>query len=237
MGKSKIFDIIGKINSVLFLVLLSGIGVFVVFWVIAANNWQDRRAVEVVQDGNEKESIELILGNIASVDGHDAQYVKLHSRARGGKFSSYSGRGEVRNVLFFTGDKLESHWLYSKNQYLIGKFSVLTHEISAELAEEKKGRKKIAKAIYMETITEDTNGNHELDENDLITISLVQPNGKSVTEIETGVQSVVDYDFLDDNESLMLLFQKDNKVIVKKYSLSSFEVKSETVVNEISRKL
>ena len=91
----------------------------------------------------------------------------------------------------------------------------------------------MAKALYIQTIREDTNNNDELDSNDLITISLAQPDGTDVTDIETGIRSVIDYDYSAQNNTLMLLFQKENKVIVKQYSLATFKVESEKVVNEI----
>lgn len=233
MNKSKVFDIINKINSILFLVLLLGVGVVIIFGLVASNNWQDRRAVQVVQDDNEKQKVELILGSINIVTGHNVQYVELYSRENGGKFASSSGVGETRNVMFFTGKQLESHWLYDKHNYLINAFSVLSNDATSDPREEKR----IAKAIYIETVKEDTNRNGELDGDDLITISLAQPDGTNLKDIETGVQSVIDHDLLADNNSLMLLFQKENKVIVKKYSLSTFKAESEKVINEISGKL
>ncbi len=233
MEKSKVFDIINKINSVLFLFLLLGVGIVIIFGLVVSNNWQDRRAVQVVQhDDNEKQKIELILGRINSVKGHDVQYIELYSRASAGKFSSSAGGGETRNVLFFTGKNLESHWLYDKHNYLVNVFTVVNNDASPDLNEEKR----LAKAIYIETIKEDTNGNGELDGDDLITISLAQPDGTNIKDIETGIQSVIDYDYLANDNSLILLFQKENKVIVKKYSLSTFKAESEKFINEISGK-
>ena len=196
-----------------------------------SNNWQDRRAVEVVQNnGDEKqEKIELILGNITTIPGHDTQCVNLRSRTSGGKFSSYSGGGETRNILFFTGSELNTHWLYKKHTYLINEFSTLTKDINED--------KRVAIAIYIETIKSDTDGNNGLDNNDLISISLTDPNGKNYTEIENQVESVVDINIGDDGKYLILLLQKNAKVILKKYSLATFDLVSEKVIDEISKKL
>ena len=231
MDKTKIFELINRINSVLFLILLSGGCLLIILGIISSNRWQDRRAVEVVQnnDNDEKNKIELILGNIASVPGYETQYVKLRSRASGGKFASYSGGRKIRNVLFFSGEKLSTHWLYTKHTYLIKEFSTLTKDINED--------KRVAIAIYIETIKSDTNGNNGLDNDDLITISLTDPYGKKYTEIENQVESVVDINLNDNGKYLTLLLQKNAKVILKKYSLATFNLVSEKVINEISKKL
>ena len=230
MEKHKIFEIINRINSVLFLILLSGGCLLIILGIVSSNRWQDRRAVEVVQnnDDDEKKKIELILGNIATIPGYGTQYVKLRSGTSGGKFSSSSGGGKTRNVLFFTGKELSTHWLYDKHTFLVNEFSALTNDADEN--------KKKAIAIYIETIKFDTNGNGGLDRYDLTSISLTDPYGKNYTEIETNVKSVVDINVGEEGNSLILLLQKNNKVILKKFSLSTFDLISEKVIDEISSK-
>lgn len=231
MEQSRVFGIINKINSILFLVLLAGGCFLIIFGIASSNRWQNRRAVEVVQNdtGEEQEKIELVLGNIASIPGYDTQYVQLRSRSSGGKFSSYSGGRKTRNVLFFTGSELNTHWLYQNHTFNINEFSILKQV-------HKKDKEK-ALAIYIETIKSDSNGDNSLDEDDLITISLTDPYGKNHTEIDNNVQSVIDSNVVEDGGYLILLMQKNNKVILKKYSLSTFKLASEKVINEISKKL
>lgn len=230
MEQSKIFRIINRINSVLLLVLLAGGCILIILGIVLSNRWQDRRAVEVVQDdaGEEQKKIELILGNIDNVPGFETQYVKLRSRASGGKFSKYSGGGETRNVLFFTGNELNTHWLYQNHTFIINEFFILHGYIKD---------KEKALAIYIESIKSDSNGNNRLDHNDLITISLTDPHGQRYTEIDNEVQSVIDTNIVEDGRFLILLLQKDNKVHLKQYSLSTFEMVSQKVINEISKKL
>ena len=231
MNQHKFFEIINRINSVLLLILLSGGCLLIILGIVSSNRWQDRRAVEVVQNNDEdkRKKIELILGHIASIPGYGTQYVKLRSRSSGGKFSSSSGGGKTRNVLFFTGKEFNTHWLYKTHTFLINKFSALTKDIDKD--------KKKAIAIYIETIKSDTNRNGGLDRNDLTSISLTDPYGKNYTEIETQVESVVDMNVGEDGNFLILLLQKNNKVILKKYSLSTFDILSEKVIDEISSKL
>ncbi|PUB80973.1 MAG: hypothetical protein DBP02_19620 [gamma proteobacterium symbiont of Ctena orbiculata] len=236
MDRSRLFDVINKINSVLLLVVLVGGGILIITGIVLSNQWQDRRAVQVTPDDGGDEEIELILRDITDVPGHDTQYVKLHSRARGGKFSSYSGGGETRNVLFFRGVNLNTHWLYDEHTFYISEFAVLKNKVDKYLDSEK-DKKEIAKAIYIEVIKSDTNRNEELDRNDAISVALADTNGENLKVIESDVQSVIDYNLVDEYRQLVLLFQKNDKVILKKFSLSTFEMLSENVIDEISRKL
>lgn len=231
MEQSKIFGIINKINSVAFLLLLVGGCVLIIWGIVSSNQWQDRRTVEVVQNdaGEEKEKIELVLGNIADIPGYDTQYVSLRSRGSGGKFSSSYSSSETRNVLFFTGSELTTHWLYQSHTFVIDQFRTLS------LVDEKDKEK--ALAIYIETIKSDSNGDNNLDDGDLMTISLTDPNGMNYTEIDNEVQSVIDNNVVKDGKHLILLLQKNNKVVLKKYSLSTFKLVSEKVIDEISKKL
>lgn len=231
MEQSKVFGIIQKINSIIFLVLLASGCFLIILGIFSTNRWQNRRAVEVVQNdtGEEQEKIELVLGNIASIPGYDTQYVRLRSRSAGGSFSSYSGGNETRNVLFFTGSDLNTHWLYQNHTFNITEFSILKQVHKND--EEK------ALAIYIETIKSDSNGDKSLDEDDLITISLTDPYGENHTEIDSKVQSVIDSNVVEEGKYLILLMQKNNMVILKKYSLSTFKLVSEKVINEISKKI
>jgi hypothetical protein len=235
MERSRVFDVINKINSVLLLVLLVGGGVLVITGIVLSNQWQDRRAVQVEPGDDADEKMELILGNITDIPGHNAQYVKLHNRSRGGKFSSYSGGGETRNVLFFTGENLTTHWLFDEHNFFICEFTVLKNEVNRYVDSEK-DEKEVARAIYIEVIKSDSNGNQELDRGDFINIALSDPYGEKFKIIESDIQSVVDFNLVDEYRNLVLLFQKNDKVILKKYSLATFEVLSENVIDEISRK-
>lgn len=230
MENSKIFQIIKRINSILFLIFAAGGCLAVIFIIFSTNRWQDRRAVEVVQNNaaGEKDKIELVLGNIADIPGYDTQFVRLRSRASGGKFSSYSGGGETRNVLFVTGNELNTHWLYKSHSYLIDEFSILKQQIEKN--------KEKAVAIYIETIKDDSNNNNHLDRDDLHTIALTDPYGNKYTEIDSQVQSVIDRNVVENGEYLLVLMQNENKIILKKYSLKTFELASEKVIDEILKK-
>ena len=52
MEESKVFRIISRTNSILFLLLLLGIVILVVIGIFQSNKWQNRRAVEVIDQEN-----------------------------------------------------------------------------------------------------------------------------------------------------------------------------------------
>ncbi len=203
----------------------------VIVVIISTNRAKYRRAVKVVQDNDaeEKDRIELVLGIIANIPGYDTQFVRLNSSTSRGKYSSYSGGGETRNVLFFTGSELNTHWLYKGHSFLIDKFSIINQNIEKDKVK--------AVAIYIETIKDDSNNNNHLDRGDLRTIALTTPYGKKYTEIDSKVQSVIDRNVVENGKYMIILMQKENKVLLKKYSLKTFELALEKVIEEISKKL
>jgi hypothetical protein len=235
MDKSRLFDTINKINSVLLLLLFTGGIILVLTGIVMSNQWQNRRAVKVAEKPGSEHKMELILGNIADVPGYSTQYVKLTTRRSGGKFSSSYGGGEMRNVLFFSGNDLDTHWLYEDHNHYITNFQVLSNDQNPPSMGARE-EKKTAVAIYVKTIPADTSGNGVLDRGDLSNIALLTPDGKNLTEIERGIQSVIDYNLSEDDQQLVLLLQKQGQVILKKYSLSSFELISEKVIEEITGK-
>ncbi len=97
--------------------------------------------------------------------------------------------------------------------------------------------KEKAVGIYVEIIKDDSNNNNHLDRDDLHTIALTDPYGNKYTEIDSEVQSVIDRNIVENGKYLIILMQKENKVILRKYSLKTFKLASEKVIDEISKKL
>jgi hypothetical protein len=230
MEKSKLFRTIGRINSVLFLLLLIGAAIMFIVIAFQAGGRRTARTVAVTgrQGDDETKRIEMVLGSLEEIHGHDAHYVELSTQWKGGKFSSgYSG-GQTRNILFFVGPELDSHWLYEDHSNLIYTVVMLNRD-----TKDRKG--KITEALFFRVIKEDTDGDRELTVKDLSTIALTKPDGTSYKEIETDVQSLIDKEVSDNGRSLMLLLQSDHKVYLKKYSLSDFSKVTEKVLTEIRK--
>lgn len=228
MESAKIFTTINRINSLVFLLLLlAGVGI-VLTSLFSSNSRQQDRTVVVEDTGNETENrIELVLGNLHEIFGHNNHYVELSSRSSDGKFSGYSG-GNIHNVLFFTGDKLNSQWLYKEHKNLIEQIDLLnSHQNGYD--------NKTTQAIYIRVIRHDSNNNGELDSNDNNTLALTRPDGTDYTEIITDIEALIDRDTSNNARELLILYQSKGQVILKKFSLVTFKLLSERVITEISR--
>jgi hypothetical protein len=232
VDENRFFKWTGRVNSILFLLLLVlSIG-FVIYGFISSNNWRNRNAVEVTDLGNAVEDIEgFRLSDISIVCGKDIQYVKLNSQAKSKGFSSGSGYHNVtRNLVFFVGRDMNSHWLFDSNMFLIRKIDQL--QKNANDCKEKE-----TVSIYYEISKSDTNSNGKLDEDDAITIGLSNPDGLNFSEVETGITSVIDHSIDSVASVLTVLMQKGSALIMKKYSLETYKMISEKEITKISKKL
>ncbi|MEY8214877.1 MAG: hypothetical protein RPR97_10410 [Colwellia sp.] len=231
MEENKFFKWAARVNSLLFLVLLViSIG-FVSFGILESNKWSARNEVEVTDKSGSSEEVEdLRLGDITKVCGSDIQYVKLNSSAKSRGFSSGGYGYTTRNVVFFEGVEMVSHWLFDTNSYSIREIDQLQKK-----ADDCKDRETVA--IYYEVRKEDADQNGKLDENDPLTIALTAPGGSNYTEIEVGITSVLDHSVDQSGSTLTLLIQDGELLLMKKYSLKTNEKISEREITRIGKKL
>jgi hypothetical protein len=158
--------------------------------------------------------------------GHETQYVELRSKYRGKKFSYKAGDGEIRNVLFLVGQDLNSSWLFEKHTQYIKRVIPLEKRNTAENSSE-------VINIYYEFVEEDSNNNQMLDKNDLFSIALTSPDGSGFLALETGVSSVIDRTLSNNGKNLVILFQKEGVVYLKRYDARTFELKSSARILEV----
>ena len=120
MEDNKFFKRAGRINSVLYLLLLVLSICFVIYGFVSSNNWRTHNTVEITENSNSDEQIEnLRLSDISTVCGKDIQYIKLNSAPQTKGFSSGGYGNMTRNIVFFAGSDMNSHWLFDTNSYLI----------------------------------------------------------------------------------------------------------------------
>lgn len=228
MEQNKFFKWTQRINSILFLLLLVlSIG-FLTFMIFESNKWGERNTVEVVDKKNNEEPEKLRLSQITKVCGQDIQYVELNTPRNSKGFSSGGYGSNTRNVIFFVGQEMRSHWLFQENTYLIT-------EIRQLKVKSDKCKNKEAVAIYYEIIKEDSNNDGKLDKKDAVTIALTSPNGQKYIEVESGITSVLDSDTNDTASILTLLVQENNKILMKKYSLRNSKKISEKEITRIGK--
>lgn len=229
MDESKVFRVINRLNAILFLILLLGGVGLVLFFSIQANNFSTRGTVEVPSDPKDKHSpkVELVLGSVHGVHGHETQYVELKSRSRGGKFSSGYNRGTTKNVLFFVGKEGRTNWLFAKHTQLIRRVLPMNKYDSKE-------EKSETITIFYEIVENDSNDNQKLDDGDLFSIALTKPDGTNYVVLETGISSVVDTTLSKDGSNFAVILQKEGWVYLKNYNPKTLALKNSVRVLEIS---
>ncbi|MCW9023981.1 MAG: hypothetical protein OQK73_04800 [Gammaproteobacteria bacterium] len=233
MEHNRFFDVVSRINALLLLMLL--VGGVILFSVLGFQSEQRQpgRTVEVSEHMNTQDSqkIELHMGNIQHVSGHDVHYVELQSKKPNRKFSSaYASHSQTRNILFFVGEEMQSHWLYDHHRQLVHSIINLQHDYS-------RNGKRPTLALLVKLTKEDTNKDGKLSEADEQSMALMHVDGTGYQEIETGIQHFIDHKVAEDGKTLVLLMQAGTKVIFKKYSLETFEKLAERVVTEVSIKI
>ncbi|QFT54217.1 hypothetical protein [Microbulbifer sp. THAF38] len=223
------FQVIQKINSVLFLlILLVGIG-SIFYFTSQSAKWKKSRAVEVAKVDGSGEPVELRMGRLKEIDGHNSYFVELYNDSEGGKFSGYTP-SKTRNILFLIGDELNSSWLFDNNRNLIEEIKLLKQK-------SEEGEETPVNAIYLNVVKEDTNFDGLLSNYDRFTIALVKPDGSQYTELVSNINQVMDYELSSDSKSIAFICQIQRKVVILKYSLISFQKESERVLANVGGKL
>lgn len=230
MEQSRFFLWTARANSVLFLLLLLIAIGFLIFGIFQSNKWNGRNTVEIVDDSINEGIEGLRLSNITKVCGKDIQYVKLNSSRPSKGFSSGGYGSNIRNVVFFVGQEMQSHWIFDTNKYLIAKVI----QLKTKNDDCKKSK---TVAIYYEVRKEDTDGNGKVEDGDSITVSLSSPDGLNYTEIESNITSVLDHSIDEEASILTLLLQSKENILMKKYSLNNNQLISEREITRIGKKL
>ncbi len=229
MENSKFFLTVSRINSILILLVAIGAVISIIVVNVASNNWGNRNTVQV-HDERSKETIDLRLGNLEEMKGHDIQTVNLLSDIPSHGFSSGYGDSEIRNVLFLSGEELKANWLYESNNFLINCFCKL------QKSNKYNGDDPVL-AIYVSVVKNDSNHDGELSSKDDITLALAKPDGSSYIEVDSGISKILDSAVSENGDSVTFLLHIGSSIMAKKYSLSTFGFMSERAISEISKKL
>lgn len=230
MDNNKFFKWTSRINSILFLVLLIISIVFATIAFIESNKWENRNSVKVTDEKNTESTEEnMKLGDINKICGKEIKYIELTSTKSEKGLSSSGYDNTTRNIIFFTGKEMNSHWLYDTNQYLIKKTEQLKKNADDCVARE-------TIAMYYEVIKNDTNKNGKLDENDLMTAAITTPDGLNYKELESKATSIIDHSIDTGTLTLTLLVQKNDKLVMENFSTTDGRKISEREITKISKK-
>lgn len=224
----RLFVLIGRVTSVLLLLILLGAVAFVGWGYWSHTRWQNRGVVEVTT-GKSATNATLLLefGRPETISGTDTQMVELVAEGSSGKFSSSGYGRETRNILFLSGEGKQSHWLFPTQNNLILISSQL-HEDAAKC----QGQERPAKALYFEFVAADTNGDGKLSRDDLSSIALSKPDGSGFVEVLGKVDRVLSYNMLD-GEHVAVIYQSNKAVRYAKFSVVSMAKEADQEIANI----
>lgn len=225
----RLFLIIGRINSVLFLFVLCGAALSLGWVTFAGNRWQQRGEVEVTGTGpHAKKSIVLNFGKIESVSGAGTQMLRLVSHEKNVKFvSSGYGENEIRNILFLKGKDNSTQWLFKSHKNLILVASQLREEASKSKDDSP------TRALYFEYVADDSNRDGQFTNDDYSNVGLTNPDGSGFVEVLHGVNRVLSYEMLD-QQQLSIIYQKGAMVRLMRASLSPIKSESDREIINVA---
>jgi hypothetical protein len=221
----RLFIIIKRINSVLFLLVLLGAAGLIAFLTLKSSRWQPRGAVEVAaSESGTNKPILLNFERVESITGTDTQMMRLSAQRKSGKFSSGGYGSETRNVLFLNGSEKVARWLFKDHKNLILASNQL-HEKSAESKEIS------TKALYFEYVSEDTNKDGNLSAEDHSNVGLTKPDGTGFLVVLHDVNRVLSFQILD-QQHLSIVYQKETVVKHAKFSVATMTlISDQEIVN------
>ncbi len=223
METNRFFTAIQRINSVLFLLLLLGAMALMLFaaWESSHSRWRREDAIQVAPEQAERKHMEFVIGDVAKVRGLDIRYVELNAREESESLKYSSGSSTTtRNLLFLQGKEMTPQWLFETHLQILHCYKPLYEEEDDE-------DNKPAVAFYYDVIKSDTNNDGEITDEDLHSIALSHPDGSGYQEIESGIRRVVERQVADNGTTLLLMVQEKGQVVIKRYSLKTFQKVSE----------
>lgn len=229
----RFFAIIGRINSVLLLIVLIGTSISVGWMTMASNRSEHRGAVEVPEAGSgSARSVKLTFNQIEEITGADAQMLQLGTHEYSAKFASGGGASETRNVLFLTGTEKAARWLFKDHKNII----LTVSQLFPEPTDPKEQGGQSTKALYFQYVTDDTDGDGKLSSDDRSNVALTTPNGVGFTVILHDVDRVFSYK-VPDQQHLSVIYQKGSKVRHARFLLTSLKLEVDQEIISVPSKL
>ncbi|MBK9614344.1 MAG: hypothetical protein IPO35_02085 [Uliginosibacterium sp.] len=216
----RLFAIIVRINSVLFLLVLLGAAGSIAWMALESNRWQRRGGVEVTETESEAEKSPLLNFNrVERVAGTDTQMMHLTTQEKSAKYSSGGHGNETRNILFLNGPDRTAHWLFKDHKSLV----MTAEQVPEESASSKE---RPASALYFEYVSVDSNKDGSLSSDDHLSVGLTKPDGNGFLEVLHDVSRVFSYAMLD-QQHLSIVYQTGKVVKHAKVSVPAMKIESD----------
>jgi hypothetical protein len=211
----RLFAVIAKINSVLLLIGLLGLCGVIAYSSWGSHQFSQRGEIAVAAaDNNSKTAVLLQLEPIESIAGTDTEMLKLSARSNPPGFSSGPGYvSETRNALFLSGQDKKARWLFPTQSNVI----LVAAQLRQKVGESDRGP---TQALYVEYVSQDTDGDGRLSAKDHSNVALTLPNGTGMADVLKGVSRVLSYELVGDKQ-LSVVYQVGNVIRHARISLSS----------------
>ncbi len=219
MKMDRFFVVVARINSVLFLLVLLGAAAGLALAIWQAQRWNGRGAVEVTKEGAAKKRVVLRFGQPERITGTNAQMLKLNSDAGSAEYSSGKG-SDTRNILFLTDAEKQGRWLFKDHRGLV----LDTAQVREETLPDQKAFP--ARAVYVEYVAIDTNGDGELSHGDSVTVGFAKPDGTGFVAVLQGIKNVLSHDVAGAGD-VSVVYQKDKALRRAKFSVADFQLVSD----------
>ena len=233
----RFFKILRRINSVLFLLVLIGIGASAAWCALVFAEW--RRQFEsssgLITAQQEEESGALVadmpanlkLGDAETITGTRIQMFRLASVAYGQDLDRH---GEaIRNILLLADDRPGATWLLPNHDNLI----LEVDQVRARTSDD--GATPAARALYIQYVAM-----HEISqagaETGVLNVALSRVDGSNLVRVLDGVAEVVSYEQFD-ADSLSIAYRRGGELRLARISLDTFATLSDEKAADIPDKL
>lgn len=213
-----------RFNGILifFIVLVGFFGAMGIVYEVLTKPTRTRTTADVVKvDKVEKKNTHLRLGYFEVLPGTNYLLASLNTKEVGMDLSfvkDYQKRhssGKTKNYFLFNAFTLEENWVWPESKYLIWS----TRNINVR----NKAEDTRTVGLLFEYIKSDHNRDGKMDGEDLKEISFYDLKTKKHTIIETGIKQVLSAETLK-NGNIIVLYSKENKILVKSYNMNSGKV-------------
>ncbi len=230
MDTNRFFVGAGKASTILIVVIVLVAAGAVALHKLGPGGRGNRGTVDVAKSEEASARVPLQFGAIERVQGAGVQMIRLNSEARQAEYSYKSGDGDTRNLLFVSDREAGGRWLFKDHKGLV---------VTVAQVRERAGPNEDVmptKAVYVEFVERDTDGNGKLSRDDHASVGFVRPDGGGFVPILSGVQRVLSHD-MSDAATIVVVFQRENSVRRANIALDGFKLLSDIDIAKLPHTL
>ncbi|WP_028972515.1 hypothetical protein [Spirochaeta cellobiosiphila] len=231
MNKRKFFQTVTRINSILFLGVLSVFLILLFILLIDILPFNQRRIDNTIQVNTTEEkndnNTKYNLGYIKNIYGSDTYIIELKTIDTTSKLS-YSGEPSmIKNLLFIEGNQMNTRWLFESNNQIIKSYNQwrIQSDINSKPGD--------TYQLVFDLIKYDSDNDGKITLLDNVTRVITDPSGKNLIELGT-YERILKSDIDVANKQYLLLAYKDGQFIFQRFDLDDFSLINEIILDELS---